>query len=439
MKTVIEAGDIAPLSNHTILTRKDGRKSEVAGSSAPIRDGKGNITGVVLVFRDVSEEYYLRKQIQRVQQLEQIGTLAGGIAHDFNNILSGFYGNLTLAEQKLPPEHPAVRFLRQAEISADRARDLTAQFLTFSKGGDPIKGVADLGEIIEETARFDLSGSSVKLIFSQPPCLWPVEVDKTQIQQVISNLVINAAQSMPDGGQLHIDLDNFVQKPDDHDIKAGQYVKAVIRDEGKGIREELLPRIFDPYFSTKQTGRGLGLATVHSVITRHNGHIQVTSSENVGTTFTLFLPVTETAPPPPAASVKQQNTDLPSQHLNILVMDDEDVIRSLTSEMLTMMGHSPKVVANGDAALRQYRLAQQDQAPFDLVILDLTIPGGMGGQETMQELLALNPEIRAIVSSGYTDDPIMAYYAEYGFKAVVTKPYTFVELQQSINQALAQA
>jgi PAS domain S-box-containing protein len=437
VEKALKSGDIVSISNHTTLIGKDGRKSQIADSAAPIRDGKEIIIGAVLVFRDVTEEYYMREQSQRVQQLEQIGTLAGGIAHDFNNILSGIYGNLDLIEHKIEPDHPVIKHLQQAEISADRAKNLIGQLLTFAKGGEPVKGAVDIGHMIQDIAQFDLSGSKVKLVFSQAQDLFSIEVDSTQIQQAISNLVINAAQSMPDGGHLYIDLQNYEhERGEGSEIEPGRYIQIVICDEGKGIKQTLLPRIFDPYFSTKQTGRGLGLATVHSVIARHNGHIIVNSKEGIGTTFSLYLPTVDQPVVETVKASKNEKSLLPQRTLKIMIMDDEEVIRNLSSEMLKIMGHAPHSVAHGEAALGLYNKAQQNNDPFDLVILDLTIPGGMGGQETIQELLALNPEVRAIVSSGYTDDPILAYCYEHGFKGTATKPYTFAELRQSINHAM---
>lgn len=433
----LETGRIVTLSNHTTLIGKDGQMRQIADSAAPIRDGQGKVTGAVLVFRDVTEEYRLREQMQRIQQLEQIGTLAGGIAHDFNNILSGFFGSLDLARFKLPDDHPALTYLDQAEVSAERAKKLTGQLLTFAKGGEPLKSVVDLGELVQSIAAFDLSGSNVKLVYSQDDELWPVEVDQTQIQQAISNLVINATQAMPDGGHLYVKLQNFEQEASPQGgIAAGRYVRINIIDEGKGIAPAHLARIFTPYFSTRQTGRGLGLATVHSVIVRHKGHIDVTSRQEVGTNFIIYLPVTDKPLP---TNAEETGRPLPEQTpgaLKILLMDDEEAIRSQTTEMLENLGHKPAAAAHGQAALSLYRKAQLEGKPFDLVILDLTVPGEMGGQETIQELLAINPEVRAIVSSGYADDPIMARYADHGFKGVATKPYTLDELKASIRQAL---
>jgi PAS domain S-box-containing protein len=433
----MSSGDIIRFPDNTELITRDGQRAHISVSTSPIRDADGTISGAVLIFRDCTEEHCMHEQLQRVQQLEQIGTLAGGIAHDFNNILSGIYGNLELVTELIPAGHPASRFLDQAKSSAERASNLTGQLLTFAKGGEPIKGAVDLGSMIQDIARFDLSGSKVKLVFSQSPGLHPVEVDGTQMQQVISNLVINAAQAMPDGGHLYIDLDNYHQEPHQaSDIEAGDYIQISLRDEGNGIEDELLSRIFDPYFSTKQTGRGLGLATVHSVIARHNGQIKVSSEKGAGTSFSIYLPAAELPEAQQQQSTAGEMQEQFHRDLNILLMDDEAIVRETATGMLSFLGHRPQTAADGEEALKLYGEARKNGTPFDLVILDLTIPGGMGGQETLQELLAENPEIRAIVSSGYADDPIMAYSSAFGFQSIAQKPYSLAQLKQSISQAM---
>jgi PAS domain S-box-containing protein len=433
----LESGEIVRFSDNTELVSKDGRKALIAVSTAPIRDAAGAIDGAVLIFRDFTEEHYMHEQMQRVHQLEQIGTLAGGIAHDFNNILAGVFGNLELITELVPNEHPAVKYLEQTKNSAERARNLTNQLLTFAKGGEPIKGAVDLSNMIRDIARFDLSGSKVKLQFTQAPELHQIAVDGSQIQQVISNLVINGAQAMPNGGHLHIELKNHRQEQNQEDGSTpGDYIQISVHDEGDGIDEELLPRIFDPYFSTKHGGRGLGLATVHSVIARHNGHIRVASKKGFGTTFFIYLPASGLNEQPQQAEEEDKQIHREQNDLNILLMDDELIVRETATDMLSFLGHRPQTATKGEEALRLYRKALESDAPFDLVILDLTIPGGMGGKETLQELLTETPELRAIVSSGYADDPIMAHCTHHGFKCIAKKPYSMAQLKQSINQAM---
>ncbi|MCW9050407.1 MAG: PAS domain-containing protein [Deltaproteobacteria bacterium] len=434
--TALKTGKTVALANHTMLISKDGHESQIADSAAPIRDKDGHITGVVLVFRDVTEEYRIREELQKMQQLESIGTLAGGIAHDFNNILAGIFGNIALAKKRAGDNHPCSRYLDQAEISANRAKNLTGQLLTFAKGGEPIKGHVSLGELIKEVATFDLSGSNVKLHYEEPDDLWLAQVDSTQIQQVISNLVINATQAMPDGGHLDIKLKNTEYFEDSvSELKPGKYIEVKVRDEGAGIAEKYLPRIFDPYFSTKQTGRGLGLATVYSVISRHGGQIHVQSKAGEGTVFTFYLPAIDDIPTETDGPKSEAET-VTNQPIRVLVMDDEEIIRLLTTEMIIKMGGRTDAVTKGEEALEAYTQAMQDKDPYDLVIMDLTIPGGMGGKEAMRNLLQIDPEAKVIVSSGYADDPVMALYKEHGFKGIAAKPYTLAELKKTIDKIM---
>ena len=437
VEKVLATEQVVALANHTILIARDGRKFQIADSAAPIRNRHNEITGVVLVFRDVTEEYRIREELHKMQQLESIGTLAGGIAHDFNNILAGIFGNIAMAKQRAETNHPCFKYLEQAEISASRAKNLTGQLLTFAKGGEPIKKHVSLEELIKEVANFDLSGSKVKLFYEQPEDLWAADVDKTQIQQVISNLVINAMQAMPGGGHLHIKLSNYDASAQPlPELKPGKYIQVTVRDQGAGIAEKYLARIFDPYFSTKQTGRGLGLATVYSIISRHNGHIKVTSQVGEGTTFTLYLPAAEDNVPSTADNSAFENI-AERKSFKVLLMDDEEIIRSLTTEMLIRLGGITDTATNGEEALTMYQQAMQEGTPYDLVILDLTVPGAMGGKEAIKELLAIDPGAKVIVSSGYADDPVMALYNEHGFKAVAAKPYTLNELKHAIEKALA--
>jgi CheY-like chemotaxis protein len=318
----------------------------------------------------------------------------------------------------------------------DRATHLTNQLRTFAKGGSPVRQDILLETLLKEITSFDLSGSKVKPVFIISEDLWPANVDKGQIQQVFSNLTLNAKQAMPSGGMLRYTLENKeIGKNEVQSLAPGRYVKITVQDEGTGIQPKDLDRIFDPYFSTKQTGSGLGLATVYSIIAKHQGHISVSSTPGEGATFCIYLSASDPQELEQAQDTDQQSAHLPSQ-AHILVMDDETMIRELMTAMLKGLGFSSSTAADGKEALQVYRQAMDAGTPFDAVIMDLTIPGGMGGKETIQELLNMDPKARAIVSSGYAEDPILSHFEEYGFKGMLTKPYAMQELQKVLHNVL---
>ena len=376
-------------------------------------------------------------ELQKLDKLQSVGTLAGGIAHDFNNILQGLYGNISLAIEDLAEAHPSYPLLKNAEKSMTRAIRLTKQLLTFAKGGDPVKKHVSLEAMTEEIARFDLTGSNVSLVYHHDADLWPVDADRGQIQQVISNLVINARQAMSSGGHLHVTLEN-ADLPAEAvpGLSAGRYVKGIVQDEGCGIDPKVINRIFDPYFSTKQTGHGLGLSMVWSIINKHGGHIGVVSELGKGATFTFYLPVSSSrrsaVEESPSAKIPS-----PASPAKILVMDDEVMVCDLASKMLSRYGYTVATAPNGQEAIALYRQALDAGAPFDLAIMDLTIPGGPGGKEVIKDLMALDPKVRVLVSSGYADDPVMARPAKYGFHGTLAKPYTAKALHEAVTRTLA--
>jgi len=383
-----------------------------------------------------NERQLAAEELLKMQKLQSIGTLAGGIAHDFNNILMGLFGNVYLAKEELAKDHPGYALLEKVEQSMSRAVRLTQQLLTFSKGGEPVKEDVSLAELIEEVASFDLSGSNIKLVCQKADDLWLANVDKGQIQQVISNLTINARQAMPHGGHLCIALENVdIPAATISGLQRGKYVKLTARDEGVGIAQQHLERIFEPYFTTKQSGSGLGLATAYAIIHKHGGHIGVASELGKGATFTLYLPASES---PNQAKDKQPAAEcLPTaRHARILVMDDEEMICGVVHAMLTRCGFSVATAQGGHEAIRLYKQAMELGKPFAAVIMDLTIPGGIGGKEVIRKIQALDPKVRGIASSGYADDPVMANYADYGFKGVVAKPYTQSKLREVMEQVL---
>lgn len=430
-------GQIVGLGNHIILISKDGTEYNIADSATPITDIENNIRGVVLVFRDVTEQLKTEAELLKSKKLESVGVLAGGIAHDFNNILTGLFGNIELAKLKTPRGHPAYTYLETANQALERATNLGKHLLTFAKGGDPILETVDLNAVVQTTVRFNLSGSDVKAHFNLPDNLWQVNADKGQINQVIANLTINAKQAMPEGGNLYIDAENIenLNKIVTHHL-SGDFVKLSIRDEGVGILPKHIEKIFDPFFSTRRIGSGLGLAKVHSIITKHNGHISLDSTPGVGTTFTLYIPA-EKSSRKPITTTHPDLTEKPkSSSGHILVMDDEKIVRNVTAAMLGSCGYTVDFAADGKEAIEKYIAAAKSGNPFDIVIMDLIIPGGMGGKEAVKELLAIDPEAKIIVSSGYSTDPVMANYTDYGFRGRLIKPFQMKDLKKELSRIM---
>ncbi len=445
---VLADGKITGLANHTVLISRYGNKYQIADSAAPIKDKNGNITGVVLVFRDVTDRYRIREEMQKMDKLKSVGTLAGGIAHDFNNIMTGMFGNISIVKTKLGKDHHEYRLLEKAENSMHRAVGLTKQLLTFARGGKPVLEKRAVGELIEEIVKFDLSGSNVKPFFDVQDNLWIAEIDSGQIQQVFSNLTINACQAMPDGGNLYISLKNIeLAETETVGLKQGQYIKIIVQDEGCGIDNALLDRVFDPYFTTKGTGNGLGLAVAYSIIKKHGGHISAASESGKGACFTVLLPACMEKKPNGSeknadnlSAVKKigKNNTGKGHTAKILIMDDDETIQMVASAMLAAIGFSSESASDGEHALNMYRKSLDNGDPFDAIIMDLTIPGGMGGEEAVKKVLLMDPKARIIVSSGYADDPVMANYAEYGFKGIITKPYTIGNLKIVMEDVLKQ-
>ena len=424
---------IVGLANHTALIRKDGTEIIIADSGAPIRDRESNIIGVVLVFRDITAQYRMEQEMQKMEKLESLGVLAGGLAHDFNNLLTSIIGNVSLAKMTIGIDHKSFGRLTDAEKAAQRATDLTHQLLTFAKGGAPIKKVASIADIVKEAVNFALSGSSVNCVYSIPANLWNTEVDKGQMTQVFNNLIINAIHAMPSGGTVHIAFENIsIAAEEVLSLNAGDYVRITFRDEGIGIPEQHLVRIFEPYYTTRQTGSGLGLSTVFSILKRHEGHIAVKSEVGVGTTFNIYIPALKDS----VSSECETVQGIKPGKGKILIMDDELLIRNVSGEILTALGYEVGFARDGKEAIDEYKKAENDGKPFDLVIMDLTIPGGMGGKEAVAKLHESFPDAKVIVSSGYSVDPIMSEYKKYGFSGVISKPYNANQVSETISKIL---
>ncbi len=433
---VLKNGETVELANHTILIARDGHEYQIADSAAPIRDRQDKISGAVLVFRDVTEEIQIRNELAKTQKMEAIGTLAGGIAHDFNNLLTAILGNTNLARVQINTPDLAVASLVKAETAVKRAKGLTRQLLTFAKGGLPVKKMTSLAAVLNDVGVFAVSGSKAKIEFTIADDLWGLEIDEGQISQAVSNLIINAMQAMPDGGVIKVAAENVTVGPDsDLPLPAGPYIEVTIADEGQGIAADHLARIFEPYFSTKAEGSGLGLAGAYSIVNNHHGHIAVVSEPGYGAVFTIFLPASGKPFPPPAEK-KAVLAAAPVGKHRILVMDDDELIREVATGMLRHFGYEVECVADGAAALELYVQNKEAGRPFAVVIMDLTIPDGMGGKEAIGRLLAIDPAAKAIVSSGYSSDPIMADPRRYGFKATVTKPYLMEDMRKILQELL---
>lgn len=378
---------------------------------------------------DISQQKALEMEMSKTQKLEAVGLLAGGIAHDFNNLLTGLFGNIELAKLFLSGDHKSYKYLESSMRSLESATNLTKQLLTFAKGGEPIKETLAIGRTITEMALFSLRGSNVKLQTTIDPDLWLVEVDKGQLSQVVSNLVINAHQSMPMGGVVVIAAENV-------EMSEGRYVKITIQDEGCGIAPKYLDKIFDPYFSTKQKGSGLGLAITHSIIHKHNGRITVDSQIDLGTRFTIYLPAAVASTSFAMGKRFDSKNTGPLSSAYILVLDDEEAVREVIGAMLQQLGHQVEFAIEGQEAILKYQAAWENGTPFQVAILDLTIPGYMGGQKAAEGILAIDSDAKLVVSSGYATDPVMANYKSYGFQARAVKPFSYLELQKAIEQVL---
>ncbi|HEX3015658.1 MAG TPA: ATP-binding protein [Desulfobacteria bacterium] len=406
----------------------------------PLHNDQGHCSQLVFTARDISEKRKLEEHFLTSEKLESIGILAGGIAHDFNNILTVITGNISLLRTRFnqlngrfEERDRIFNLLSEIEKASFQATDLTQQMLTFAKGGDPLLRITPLEDLLRVATAFALRGSNVGCEFALPAGLWPAEIDEGQINQVVQNLIINAAQAMPDGGIVTISAEN-VALTTEHalPLKYGEYVKISIADHGRGIAKEYLDKIFDPFFTTKEAGSGLGLATAYSIIKKHSGYIAVESEVGRGSTFQIYLPAN-----PKGEQVEQPRSSSDARSKGrILVMDDEKVLRMMLKEMLAYLGYDAVCVKDGFEAIETYRKASLAGRKFDAMIMDLTVPGSMGGKEAIKRLLEIDPDVRAIVSSGYSTDPVMSNYQKFGFKAVVAKPYSMEELAETLEQII---
>ncbi len=435
----LEGGDSQHLKDTVVLKARDGHVLQVSDSAAPIRDEDGVVTGAVMVFRDVTQQRVLEEQAMKAKSLEALGVLAGGIAHDFNNILTAIFGNITLAKIYAPPHEALQGALADAERASWRARELTFQLLTFAKGGAPVKKPGPIGETVKDLASFFVKGSSVRCEFSVPDDLWTTEFDPDQMGQVFQNIVLNAKEAMSGSGVLKVRADNVTLKNAEvGDLPAGDYVRMAFTDTGRGIEKQHLERIFDPYFSLKSTGTGLGLAVTYSVVKRHQGLVLAESVVGQGTTLSLYLPRSGLHHVPLVADRATTFREIPAAGggRRILLMDDDPDVRATGAHLLRTLGYSVAEACAGEEAIQLFEQALSGER-FDGVILDLTVPGGMGGKECVRALRERDPGVRAVVATGYYTDPIVAEFRAYGFAAAVQKPYRLDDLSDTLARVLA--
>ena len=418
-------------SFRTTLRRLDGSTfpSDIVG--VPVKDDEGKIVGLLGIADDATDRQRVEEEMLRAQKLESLSLLAGGIAHDFNNVLTGILGNIGLARIYGDDAARVRARLAEAELAIERARGLTQQLLTFARDEAPVTRSLSLRELVVEATQFALRGSASSCELDMQEDLWPVEADESQLDQVLNNLVINAKQAMSGGGSVRVSARN-VEIASDNNLPAGRYVEVCVADEGSGIPPALLARIFDPYFTTKTEGSGLGLATTASIIRRHGGDVAVESAEGQGTVFRIRLPASGRTP---VHAVRSERA-LAGQG-RILVMDDDETVLDVVRGMLAQLGYRAHCTLDGNEAIRAYRAAMIEGDPYDAVIVDLTVRGGLGGRETVEQLRQIDGNVRAIIASGYANNPVMAGFGDYGFCGVIVKPFTTQDLGRALSSVLS--
>ena len=415
-----------------LYVRTDGSQVPVEVASVPFKYQGEN--ALLVIVRDTTERRRMQEELLKGQKLESLGLLAGGIAHNFNNLLTGIVGNLSIAKLLLDPSHKIANRLEQCEKAAIRATELTQQLLTFARGGEPVKKLINPESLIRETVSFTMRGANIRNIIDIQDNLWSMEVDESQLSQVLNNLLLNASQAMPAGGEVTIRAANEALLNDSpYKLPQGNYIRIDVEDRGCGIPRENLLRIFDPYFTTKPKGSGLGLASVYSIVKRHGGAVEVSSTLGAGATFSIHLPATPHRLPEDTGT--SESLELRGSG-RVLVMDDEDMIREIATHILEFMGYEVDCCVDGQEAVEHFRAAREKNVPYSAVILDLTIPGGMGGKEAAARILEIDPDAVLIVSSGYSSDPVIANFSQYGFSGVVPKPFDAGGLARELKRLI---
>jgi PAS domain S-box-containing protein len=414
------------------IRRKDGETRWINHTCQPILGMDGNFLGRRACNRDITDRKKLEEELIRAKKLEATATLAGGIAHDFNNLLSGILGNIELAEDSFSVNEKAAHYLKNAKMSSLRARDLTAKFITFSSGGFPVKESSNVIDFIKDSAALAVTGTSVKINFLLPRDPWLVAIDRVQLSQAINNIILNAKEAMPDGGILQIQVENLESSDLEESVASflpeSKYVRITFKDQGEGIPNDILNRVFDPYFSTKERGvekgMGLGLTVVHSIMKKHKGYVSIHSNDEGGTAVCLYLPVVVRKEVLTKKPVPEFAPKVDKRVKKVLIMDDEEIVRDVVCEMLQREGHKCWQAKDGQEAIDRYESELESGKPFDIVVMDLTIPGGMGGVKAVKALLRIDSNAKVVVASGYSTDPVMDNYHEYGFCAAIGKPFS---------------
>jgi len=418
------------------LAGRDGAEFLVTVEMRCILEGDPSQHGCVIVLRDVTSHKKAEEEIFQTEKLHSISLLAGGIAHDFNNILTAILGNISMVRMGMDEGDIGSKKLLLAEKAALQATSLTQQLLSFSKSGTPLLEATTIDQLVEDSTQFILRGSNVKCEVHKDDNLWSVDADKGQISQVVNNLIINADQAMPEGGTIRLDLTcEHVSSGDIPALPSGDYVCIAVQDQGGGITPDNLKRIFDPYFTTKKNGNGLGLASSYSIIKSHHGLMTVDSVVSEGSTFKVYLPKAAQVAEPSPAEAQEDNTIHPGQG-RILVMDDMEAMMMVAGEILQVLGYEVEFSTNGDEAIEAYKKAKEAGKPFDAVVFDLTVPGGMGGEEACRILSEYDPGLIAVASSGYSTSNVMSEYEAAGFKAVVPKPYRIKDMSAALHRIL---
>ncbi len=436
VEKVIKNGKTTGLANNTVLIAKDKTERIIADSAAPIKDSNGKTIGVVLVFRDVTDKYRYEEERIKVARLETIERFAGGLSHDFNNILTAIIGNISLVKMMLDQSNQAYTLLESAERSCVRAKNLTRQLLTFTKSGSPVTKPIQIASVLRQAVEMAAYGKNINLNYLIPNNLPLIEGDDSQLQQAFIHLATFSVQTIPPNGIIFIGAEQVVlNKNNCGTLEPGDYVKIIIQDHGEGVPPERIARFFEPYYAHTGPGSGVGLAAAESIIRRHKGRIDIHSIVEKGTTFTVYLPVSKKQPEKPPITF----STLPElRGKRLLVMDDEENICTLVKAILERYGLQVETSPNGEDAIKKFIAAKRSGVPFDLVILDLTIQSGVGGKDVVVELKKHDPNVKAVVSSGYSFDPIMSNYKDYGFVGVIQKPYSADELRNVITELLIQ-